>query len=70
MASNTGIDLMRGRPTPGIASTEEQIQRRQLDSLKRGIHRIDDKSAIPYRIHLVTSITSRTNAPHVVSPTC
>ena len=44
---------MRGRPTPGIASTEEKIQRRKLDSLKRGIHRIDDKVGVPYRIHLV-----------------
>ncbi|WP_158510976.1 tubulin-like doman-containing protein [Paraburkholderia caribensis] len=53
MARNTGIDPMRGRPTPGIASTEEKIQRRKLDSLKRGIHRIDDASEVPYSIHLI-----------------
>lgn len=53
MAKNTGLDPMSGRPTPGIASTEEKIQRRKLDSLKRGIHRIDDKVGIAYRIHLV-----------------
>jgi hypothetical protein len=53
MAKNTGIDPMRGRPTPGFASTEEKIQRRKLDSLKRGIHRIRDEEGMPYRIHLV-----------------
>ena len=53
MAENTGIDPMRGRPTPGFASTEEKIQRRKLDSLKRGIHRIRDESGLAYRVHLV-----------------
>lgn len=53
MAMNTGIDPMRGRPTPGFASTEEKIQRRKLDSLKRGIHRIKDEDKLPYRVHLV-----------------
>lgn len=53
MATNTGIDPLRGRPTPGLASTEEKIQRRKLDSLKRGIHRIRDEAGIPYTIHLV-----------------
>lgn len=53
MARNTGIDPLRGRPTPAVASTEEKIQRRKLDSLKRGIHRIKDDAVLPYRIHLV-----------------
>lgn len=65
---NTGIDPMRGRPTPGLASTEEKIQRRKLDSLKRGIHRIKDEEGLPYRVHLVgiggagTAIVARTLA--------
>ena len=50
---NTGIDPLRGRPTPGLASTEEKIQRRKFDSLKRGIHRINDEAGMPYTIHLV-----------------
>ena len=53
MAKNTGIDTMRGRPTPAVASTEEKLQRRKLDSLKRGIHRVDEKAGMPFRIHLV-----------------
>ena len=53
MVRNTGIDPLRGRPTPGLASTEEKIQRRKFDSLKRGIHRINDEAGMPYTIHLV-----------------
>lgn len=53
MASNTGIDPLRGRPTPGIASTEEKIQKRKIDALRRGVHRIKSGSEPAFNIHLV-----------------
>lgn len=54
MVKSASIDPMRGRPTPAVASTEEKLQKRKLDSLRRGIHRIDDAtSPVAYRIHLV-----------------
>jgi hypothetical protein len=66
VARNTGIDALGGRPTTALASTEEKIQRRKLDALKRGIHRIGDNPGMPYTIHLVgiggagTAIVART----------
>lgn len=66
LAINADIDPLRGRPTPGLASTAEKVQRRKLDALKRGIHRIDDKAGMPYTIHLVgiggagTAVVART----------
>lgn len=53
MSSTAGIDLMRGRPTPAIGSTEAKLQQRKLDALKRGVHRIADTSALPFGVHLV-----------------
>ena len=53
MAVTAGIDLMRGRPTPAIGSTEAKLQQRKLDALRRGVHRIADAEALPYGIHLV-----------------
>jgi hypothetical protein len=53
MASNTGIDPLRGRPTPGIASTEEKIQKRKIDALRRGVHRIKSGSEPAFNVHLI-----------------
>jgi hypothetical protein len=53
MAAKAGIDLLRGRPTVAIASTEAKLQQRKLDALKRGIHRIKDAQSLPYGIHLI-----------------
>ncbi|MDB5821284.1 MAG: hypothetical protein JWQ11_4924, partial [Rhizobacter sp.] len=53
MASSAGIDLMRGRPTPVVGSTEAKLQQRKLDALRRGIHRIADAEALPYGLHMV-----------------
>ncbi|MDH4393141.1 MAG: tubulin-like doman-containing protein [Aquabacterium sp.] len=53
MSSTAGIDLMRGRPTPAIGSTEAKLQQRKLDALKRGVHRIADISALPFGVHLI-----------------
>ena len=53
MASQAGIDLLRGRPTPAIGTTEAKLQQRKLDALKRGIHRIADAVALPYSVHVV-----------------
>ncbi len=53
MSSTAGIDLMRGRPTPAIGSTEAKLQQRKLDALKRGVHRIADASALPFGVHLI-----------------
>lgn len=53
MSSTAGIDLMRGRPTPAIGSTEAKLQQRKLDALKRGVHRIADTSALPFGVHLI-----------------
>ncbi len=53
MASQAGIDLLRGRPTPAIGTTEAKLQQRKLDALRRGIHRIADAAALPYSVHVV-----------------
>ena len=53
MPSTAGIDLLRGRPTPAIGTTEAKLQQRKLDALRRGIHRIADAAALPYGVHLV-----------------
>lgn len=53
MATNTGLDLLRGRPLPAIGTTEAKLQQRKLDALKRGIHRIPETSEHPYGVHLV-----------------
>ena len=53
MASQAGIDLLRGRPTPAIGTTEAKLQQRKLDALKRGIHRIADSAALPYSVHVI-----------------
>ena len=53
MAFQAGIDLLRGRPTPAIGTTEGKLQQRKLDALRRGIHRIADADALPYSVHVV-----------------
>ncbi len=53
MPSNAGIDLLRGRPTPAISTTEAKLQQRKLDALRRGIHRITDADSLPYGIHVI-----------------
>jgi hypothetical protein len=53
MAATAGVDLLRGRPTPAIGTTEAKLQQRKLDALKRGIHRIANAEALPYGIHLI-----------------
>ena len=53
MPSSTGIDLLRGRPTPAIGTTEAKLQQRKLDALRRGVHRIADAKSLPYGIHLI-----------------
>ncbi|MGI4798721.1 MAG: hypothetical protein ACRYG8_32705, partial [Janthinobacterium lividum] len=53
MASQAGIDLLRGRPTPAIGTTEAKLQQRKLDALRRGIHRIADAAALAYSVHVV-----------------
>jgi len=51
--ASAGIDLLRGRPTPAIGTTEAKLQQRKLDALERGIHRIADIGSLPYGVHLV-----------------
>lgn len=53
MTVTAGIDLLRGRPTPAIGSTEAKLQQRKLDALKRGVHRIADADALPFGVHLI-----------------
>ena len=53
MAATAGIDLLRGRPTPAIGSTEAKLQQRKLDALRRGVHRIADAASLPYGVHVV-----------------
>lgn len=53
MSATAGIDLMRGRPTPAIGSTEAKLQQRKLDALRRGVHRIADADSLPYGVHVV-----------------
>ena len=53
MPATAGIDLMRGRPTPAIGSTEAKLQQRKLDALRRGVHRIADAESLPYGVHVV-----------------
>ncbi len=53
MASQAGIDLLRGRPTPALGTTEAKLQQRKLDALRRGIHRIADADALAYSVHVV-----------------
>lgn len=53
MTSTAGIDLMRGRPTPAIGTTEAKLQQRKLDALRRGVHRIADTSTLPYGVHII-----------------
>lgn len=53
MAVAAGIDLMRGRPTPAIGSTEAKLQQRKLDALRRGVHRIADADSLPYGVHVI-----------------
>tara|TARA_B110000503_G_scaffold110717_1_gene165645 strand:+ start:358 stop:489 length:132 start_codon:yes stop_codon:yes gene_type:complete len=42
--TTAGLDLLRGRPTPAISSTDAKLQQRKLDALRRGVHRISDTS--------------------------
>ena len=53
MSATAGIDLMRGRPTPAIGSTEAKLQQRKLDALRRGVHRIADADSLAYGVHVV-----------------
>lgn len=53
MAASAGIDLLRGRPTPAIGTTEAKLQQRKLDALKRGVHRIANAAELPYGVHLI-----------------
>jgi hypothetical protein len=51
--TTAGLDLLRGRPTPAISSTEAKLQQRKLDALRRGVHKITDTSTLPYGIHMI-----------------
>jgi Tubulin like len=53
MPSSTGIDLLRGRPTPAIGTTQAKLQQRKLDALRRGVHRIADAKSLPYGVHVI-----------------
>lgn len=53
MAATAGIDLMRGRPTLALGSTEAKLQQRKLDALRRGVHRVADADSLPYGVHVV-----------------
>ena len=53
MPSSTGIDLLRGRPTPAVGTTEAKLQQRKLDALRRGVHRIADAKSLLYGVHLI-----------------
>jgi hypothetical protein len=53
MAVTAGIDLMRGRPTPAIGSTEAKLQQRKLDALRRGVHRVADADSLPFGVHVI-----------------
>ena len=53
MVASAGVDLLRGRPTPAIGTTEAKLQQRKLDALKRGVHRIADVTGLPYGVHLI-----------------
>lgn len=53
MPASTGIDLLRGRPTPAVGTTEAKLQQRKLDALRRGVHRIADPQSMPYGVHLI-----------------
>jgi hypothetical protein len=53
MPATAGIDLLRGRPTPAIGTTEAKLQQRKLDALRRGVHRIADAGSLPYGVHVI-----------------
>ncbi|MDG3580482.1 tubulin-like doman-containing protein [Rhizobium sp. YJ-22] len=53
MSVNVGLDIDRGRPLPAIGTTEAKLQQRKLDALRRGVHRIQDHTEMPFGIHLV-----------------
>ena len=53
MPATAGIDLMRGRPTPAIGSTEAKLQQRKLDALRRGVHRIANADTLAYGVHVI-----------------
>ena len=53
MTSTAGIDLLRGRPTPAVGSTQAKLQQRKLDALRRGVHRIADAESLPYGVHVI-----------------
>lgn len=53
MVSTTGLDIMRGRPTPSMGTTEAKLQQRKLDALRRGVHRIADPAAVAANLHMV-----------------
>lgn len=53
MSVTAGIDLMRGRPTPSIGTTEAKLQQRKLDALRRGVHRVADAESMPYGVHVI-----------------
>ena len=53
MSVTAGIDLMRGRPTPAIGTTEAKLQQRKLDALRRGVHRVVDPELLPYGVHVI-----------------
>jgi hypothetical protein len=53
MPVTAGIDLMRGRPTPAIGTTEAKLQQRKLDALRRGVHRVTHPESLPYGVHVI-----------------
>jgi Tubulin like len=53
MPVTAGIDLMRGRPTPAIGTTEAKLQQRKLDALRRGVHRVANPESLPYGVHVI-----------------
>ncbi len=48
-----GIDFLGKRPTPAVETMKTKLQKRKLDALKRGIHRINDTKTLPYGVHLI-----------------
>jgi hypothetical protein len=53
MPVTAGIDLLRGRPTPAMGSTEAKLQQRKLDALRRGVHRVADADALAFGVHVI-----------------
>jgi len=53
MTVTAGIDVMRGRPTPAVSTTEAKLQQRKLDALRRGVHRVSNSDTLPYGVHVI-----------------